>query len=85
MATDLSAADSSNLDKTIANLEEIIKTQEALMDRLHNKIAKRDEVICNLYSDLENTKQLKNKLTKDNHSLRRKIDELEDEFLSHLR
>ncbi len=85
MATNLSAKDLSNLNKGIADLRETIKKQEALMDRLMNKINEQAEVICNIYSDLENTTQIKNKLSKDNQSLREKIYALEEEFLSHLR
>ena len=86
------ALDFSDLKQILANLEKINSKQHDLMNELHNKIIqqqrqenKLNSVICDLYTELENTKHQNKRLTKENNSLKVKIHELEEEFLSHLR
>ena len=85
MTEDLTAKDFAPLKKSIANL---IKKQDAIVDKLMEQINEQAAVICNVHEELENTTQIKHQLSKANESLRSKVNQLEDEiddFLSHLR
>ena len=85
MTKDLTAKDFATLEKSIANL---IKKQDAIVDKLMAEINEQAAVICNIHKDLEHTTEIKNKVIKENETLRAKVNQLEDEIddlLSHLR
>ena len=87
MTKDLTAKDFAPLEKSIADLKEILEKKDAFVDKLIGKLDEQAAVICNIHEDLRNTTQTKKQLSKDNQSLRAKVNQLEDEiedFLSHL-
>jgi len=84
---DLTAKDFAPLEKSIADLKEILKKKDAIVDKLMGKLDEQAAVICNIHENLHNTTQTKKQLSKDNQSIRAKVNQLEDEiedFLSHL-